>query len=54
VNVRDAGMIALGFVAGMLLTSASMVTMARDVETTDKFMRALRIKFSDPNVKGQG
>ena len=43
-----------GFLAGMLVTSASMVTMARDTEETDRVFRALRAKFSDPTVKGQG
>ncbi len=53
-NLRDAGLLAIGFLAGAFLTSASMIAMARDVEETDRFMRALRIKFSDPHVKGQG
>ena len=53
-NLRDGGLIALGFLAGMLSMSVAMVSMARDVAETDKFMRALRIKFSDPTVRGQG
>ena len=52
-NVRDAGMIALGFVAGMVVTSFGLVTMARDVEETDKVFRALRLRFNG-KVQGQG
>ena len=52
-NMRDAGMLALGFLAGMLVASASMVAMARDVEETDKVFRALRLRFNG-KVQGQG
>ena len=52
-TVRDAGMIALGFLAGMLVTSGSMVMMARDVERTDKLMRGLALRFNG-RIKGQG
>ncbi len=53
-TVRDVGMIALGFIGGMLLTSASLITMARDTEETERTFAALRRKFSDPRVQGQG
>lgn len=47
-------MIALGFLGGMLVTSASMISMARNVDETERTFGALRRQFSDPKVKGQG
>ena len=52
-SLRDAGLIAIGFLAGMVVTSSSLVMMARDVEETDKVMRALRLRFNG-RVQGQG
>jgi hypothetical protein len=52
-TVRDAGLIALGFLAGFLVACGSMAAVAQNIEENDKLMRALSLKFN-AKIKGQG
>ena len=52
-TLRDAGLIALGFVAGVLVASAAMASLAHDVEGTDRMIRALRLKYGS-HLQGLG
>jgi hypothetical protein len=51
--MRDLGLIALGFLAGFAVASAGAAAMAYDVESTDRVLRGLRLKFNT-HVEGQG
>lgn len=51
--MRDAGLIALGFLLGFAFASAGAAAIAYDVEQTDRVLRGLRLKFNT-HVEGQG
>lgn len=44
-TLRTASLLLLGFMAGYVAAIGSMAIAANEVERTDRFMRALRLRF---------
>lgn len=44
-TARDAGLVALGFVAGYMVAGLVLYLAANDVAATDRIVRALRVKY---------